>query len=338
MGVLYIGLLVGYAVVQVVTMVVLLRRLIRRPEVFSKKARGLLMSSLAILPVPMLLLNAAAFCSDWKGDKGLGVFGVLDEDWAGLVGLPLWVVGAVYLVCLLARPQRLWTSRPGVLVLATMAFISLWHTLRTAMPEITQVCSDPVTALMSGLARLVETGGNGGGRIGEAALYFYLVAVPGMLTLNLLLLIAHVLQRRKLAGRFWAFALTWLTGLATTVAAKVLLAFQHYASLADQPPDNCFIVSAAATGHRRLVGRRAGADGRIDNLQLRRFRALEGRLRTGCPALHARLRRVYNRLAPPVARVVAANPLLADATYLALKPLEWLAAMVLHARSPSARG
>ncbi len=103
--------------------------------------------------------------------------------------------------------------------------------------------------------------------------------------------------------------------------------FTTYEKLPENAPD-CFVVTAAGRGHRGLVGpftefshggRRLAA-----NRQLITFWTLEDRWRVRSPGSHRLFRRAYNRLGPHLARRIR-SPWLADAVWLALKPLELLA-------------
>ncbi|MEN1680481.1 MAG: DUF6688 family protein [Planctomycetota bacterium] len=117
---------------------------------------------------------------------------------------------------------------------------------------------------------------------------------------------------------------TWLSANVAAWTFAYRRAVQDYATLPTEQPDGCFIASAAARGHRRVVG----ADASGVNRQLRTLKAGEVVLRQASPPLHRRCRWVYNRFAPPVARRLA-NPWLATAAYLALKPAEWIIGGIL---------
>ncbi len=102
-----------------------------------------------------------------------------------------------------------------------------------------------------------------------------------------------------------------------------------YDSLPATP--GCFIVTAASRGHRCLVGpffpeSRSG-NLRQANQQLLRFWRFEAVWQSGFPRMHAAFRWIYNRVGPILARRIR-SPWFADFIYLALKPLE-LVAMVL---------
>ena len=105
----------------------------------------------------------------------------------------------------------------------------------------------------------------------------------------------------------------------------------------DALPDECygcFIVTAATRGHPALVGPLVElASGRRANRQLVRFWRFEAAWRARHPASHAAARRVYDRVAPPIAARIRSR-WLADVVYLALKPIELLAAIVTRPSRP----
>jgi hypothetical protein len=102
-----------------------------------------------------------------------------------------------------------------------------------------------------------------------------------------------------------------------------------YSKLQDtRVPDDCFVVTAASRGHDGIVGARTSVlhKGRriMANEQLQTFWAFEAQWKSRAPRSHRLFRFCYNRIGPPVARCVR-GPLIADAVYLLLKPLERLA-------------
>ena len=115
---------------------------------------------------------------------------------------------------------------------------------------------------------------------------------------------------------FWVTSIVW--------------ARRIYQSLPDKEPGGCFIVTAAGRGHPRLVGpfveiERHGRR-RPANRQLLTFWRLETRWQSCAPRSHQCFRRLYNRVGPPVAARIR-SPWMADFVYLALKPVEALAAL-----------
>ncbi|MBI5297341.1 MAG: hypothetical protein HY869_17825 [Chloroflexi bacterium] len=132
--------------------------------------------------------------------------------------------------------------------------------------------------------------------------------------------------------------LAWLGGFAATWSLSILRTLQLYSQLPTQPPD-CYIATAAANGHPRLVGSRevtlpGGAHMRV-NAQLQRLKCAELALKAIAPRLHGVLRKLYDTLGRPLARRMT-NPFVADSAYLLLKPFEWLAISILYKLAPEA--
>ena len=137
----------------------------------------------------------------------------------------------------------------------------------------------------------------------------------------------------------WLPPLGWAVGYAAAWRVAIGRAADAYASLPTTPPD-CYVCTAAARGHPRVVGSRAvhgpGGPPLWVNRQMRRLKCTEVVLRAACPPLHRRCRRLYDRFGPRLAGRLR-HPLLADAAYLSLKPAEWLAAAALTVLLPDAR-
>jgi hypothetical protein len=108
---------------------------------------------------------------------------------------------------------------------------------------------------------------------------------------------------------FWAISLLWSRS--------------HYQSLPQSSA--CFVVTAAARGHRRFVGPFATVvrRGRCveANRQLMTMWDFEKWWQAHAPRSHACFRRFYNRVGPMVARQIGSR-WTADLVYLVLKPLE----------------
>lgn len=130
---------------------------------------------------------------------------------------------------------------------------------------------------------------------------------------------------------------TWFGSYCAAWRMAYLLVLEEYAKLPTVEPERCYFCSATARGHRRWVKGEdyLAADGRIFlvNDQLRRFKAFEILLVAICPKWHRCCRSIYDCVGPIMAKTLI-HPLLADAAYVALKPLEWLcrAAMFLAVR------
>lgn len=121
-------------------------------------------------------------------------------------------------------------------------------------------------------------------------------------------------------------SMTWLSALGATWRAAWTRALVAYSQLPTEPPQDCFIVAAASRGHVRVVGSWKTRSGRIVNRQLLRFKAFELMLAAVAPSVHRRLRSIYNRVGPPIARRIR-SPLAADVVFVLLKPLEVLTAV-----------
>ena len=129
-------------------------------------------------------------------------------------------------------------------------------------------------------------------------------------------------------------ALAWFAGYMGAVRTSYLLAMQRYALLPPEPPpDDCYVCTAAARGHARLVGswEVAGESGALQrvNRQMQTLKAGELILRAVAPHLHRGLRRVYDWLGPRLAARLT-HRLAADAAYFSLKPCEWATRVMLR--------
>jgi len=121
-------------------------------------------------------------------------------------------------------------------------------------------------------------------------------------------------------------ALSWLGAFLAACRWAIERSLEEYAKLPVEQPSGCYVASAAAYGHRGLVGAQeiVAADGTVVrvNRQLRTLKAGELALRALAPRVHRLLRWIYDALGPTLARRLA-NPCLADLAYLSLKPAEW---------------
>ena len=100
----------------------------------------------------------------------------------------------------------------------------------------------------------------------------------------------------------------------------------------------CYVCTAAARGHRRVVKSEPllCPDGRVlrVNRQMRYLKCAELLFMQMAPRFHYTCRSVYDVVGPLVARTLA-HPLLADLAYVSLKPLEWLAKAGIGALVPN---
>jgi hypothetical protein len=119
----------------------------------------------------------------------------------------------------------------------------------------------------------------------------------------------------------------WLAGFVAALAHALVEAGRLYRELPEHPPPSCYVATAAAQGHPRIV-RSWRAGGRRVNEQLIRLKALELALARTAPRLHAAARAAYDRVGPVLAARIR-HPLAADLAYLSLKPAEWAARALL---------
>jgi len=124
----------------------------------------------------------------------------------------------------------------------------------------------------------------------------------------------------------------WVPAWLGAWALAIRQAIAIYQTLPITPPD-CYIATAAARGHRRLVGGEIvrfadGSAARI-NRQLRICKCAELALRAGFPRGHRICRALYDTLGSPLAARIR-HPLLADAAFLLAWPPTLLAWLVLR--------
>ena len=112
---------------------------------------------------------------------------------------------------------------------------------------------------------------------------------------------------------------------------SLVYSFHLYEDLPEQSPD-CFVVTAAMRGHPALVRPHflrleSGRELTVTR-QLLTLRQFEDMWATQWPQSHRHFRTLYNLYGPQIARRIR-NPWVADVVYLAIKPLEWSAGIVL---------
>jgi hypothetical protein len=146
--------------------------------------------------------------------------------------------------------------------------------------------------------------------------------------------IAYNLSHREQKGwsllSLMAFT-SWFVALFGAWRKAMDLAIVEYASLPTENP-NCFVCSAAARGDARFVGSQPVQLDAVRvtwvNGQMRTFKAFELAMRTTWPRGHAAVRRLYDTIGPRLARPLNAK-WCADVVYVALKPCEWIARIIL---------
>ena len=127
-----------------------------------------------------------------------------------------------------------------------------------------------------------------------------------------------------------------VVALLTTVPFWVLGGFwsrKIYEALPVTRPGHCFVVSAAAKGHPRIVRSfvtiHESGQLRLVNQQLLTFWRLESLWQRCAPRSHESFRKTYNRIGPIIAKCIT-TPWAADIVYLSLKPLEWFARLIFQ--------
>jgi hypothetical protein len=134
--------------------------------------------------------------------------------------------------------------------------------------------------------------------------------------------VSHYLKVFFSSLPFWFGSLVW--------------SWKTYQNLPEHPPASCFVVTAAARGHRKIVGpfiqlTRRGHY-RTVNRQLAIFWQFEAMWSACSPASHRVFRNVYNRVGPFLARKIN-SPWRADFVHLVLRPAEFMAHLVLKVNS-----
>jgi hypothetical protein len=283
----------------------------------------------AVVCLALLLLDSEHFADLFA--VRLGIYGglLLALQYAVLVslyiskgGAPL--IGAVLGLCA-APPALAWAYRKAR---------HRFGDKTTNVAALGLIC---VAIIVGGIAHLLSGGAS---LLVELALLlagspFWCLEIAGLVSFRLL---RDYERRTHLSPWHVVGLLAWLGAYGVAWRLAVLRMLQAYAALPPTPPE-CYIASAAARGHPRLVRSRpaVAGDGRSFplNRQTQRLKCAELAVQAAWPAGHRFLRRAYDALGPRLARRLR-RPLLADAAYLLLKPLEWGSWAVLRAMLPQA--
>jgi len=128
----------------------------------------------------------------------------------------------------------------------------------------------------------------------------------------------------------------WAGAYAYAWRAAIVQTSQLHHAL--NPGSSCFIVTAAARGHRRFVGSwpvlRDGHCAGYANRQLITFKCLEMTMLALSPRFHRSFRMCYNTIGYPLSRLIRL-PIASDVVYVLLKPPEWGARLVLRLLVPN---
>jgi hypothetical protein len=122
-----------------------------------------------------------------------------------------------------------------------------------------------------------------------------------------------------------------LVGTLPFWAVSALWSYLHYLSLPDHVQD-CFIVTAASRGHRKIVGPHFNVlhrgQARSANQQLATLWAFEALWQKHAPCTHSAFRRIYNVIGPIMAKQIR-SAWTADLVFIALKPAQFFACSAL---------
>lgn len=126
--------------------------------------------------------------------------------------------------------------------------------------------------------------------------------------------------------------IAWITVYIGALRFNILKMYELYAALPPQPPD-CYIATAAAKGHPRIVGSQVihlsnGKQMQV-NSQLQHLKSVELALMAISPRSHKSIRSVYDVIGKKMARYIQ-NPLLADVAFLLLVPVEWISIFIVR--------
>ncbi|MGD0899035.1 MAG: DUF6688 family protein [Thermoguttaceae bacterium] len=153
----------------------------------------------------------------------------------------------------------------------------------------------------------------------------------------------HLIRGSEARSRF-TFSLAQLLGAVTWFGAhcsawrvSFTWMLEEYSRLPTTPPQGCFVCTAVANGHPRVVHGEHylapnGTAYRVND-QLRVLKGFELLLVSVSPKSHRACRRIYDRLGPRLAAPLV-HPLLADLGYFVLKPAEWTALVCLGLAIP----
>ena len=127
--------------------------------------------------------------------------------------------------------------------------------------------------------------------------------------------------------------MTWLGVFFGAARAAITMSLAEYAKLPLEPPQGCYVATAAAQGYPAIVksSKLPAMKGQsvFVNQQLTTFKTAELTLRASFPAAHRAFRFIYNRVGPPLAAMLS-TPMLATLAYLSLKPAEWMCWLCLR--------
>ena len=260
-----------------------------------------------VLPLTLFLLSLML----GPECKAAAPYGAVNSYQSGkimLLPIALWATAGLYSVEILRRvPPRRWAAG-GLVSGAVMSVVTLgiFFVVDLGLPtwfEARRPWQPPMTW---------------GDLVGPAIIY----ALPGYITAW------YVWRAWQVVGakRVEVDEPLTVIGVNAPLWLATALYTRHVYDALPAECSGCFIVTAATSGHPAIVGPFVElASGRRVNRQLVRFWRFEAAWRARHPASHAAARRVYDRVAPPIAARMRSR-WCADVVYLVLKPLELLVA------------
>ncbi len=270
-------------------------------KAFSFEQSLFLLLTLVIIPFIMFSLSFLFFL-EYKSQKGEHWFYYIHDGQAGLTLMPIYLIVSINLSMLLFDEKGLATSRANYIMVATLAGIAAWYTFATLALNFTKSGPDfPILAI-----------------------------VPAITCLNYLLFLSVISKKQRLEPLDPLFAFVWFSALITSIISKYSLAKNIYENLPEEKPLSCcFVFSAAAKGHPKLVKSWVHPNiGKPVNRQWYIFKHFETLLSVYFPKIHHVLRHIYNYVGPSVAKRIRYT-WQADLVYILLKPIEWLIAIIL---------
>jgi len=131
--------------------------------------------------------------------------------------------------------------------------------------------------------------------------------------------------------------IAWVAAYIYAMRFNILRMYELYNALPVEQP-NCYIATAAARGHPRVVRsqtvRLPNGNKMQVNQQLQRLKCVELALMVTAPKLHKLIRRIYDVIGKRLAANIQ-NPILADVAFLFLIPVEWISFFVLKLTIPN---
>lgn len=235
------------------------------------------------------------------------------------VGLKL----ALALSCSYCFPMFGATFLIGLIPFGVAAIIAGVFAAVVTAPEGRRAASTLTLLVVVGLSTVSAAGGFEQTEI-AIALFVLLPGAPFVCSWIIIDLLRHTTAESAPLPAYGIAALA----LTSTWYVTISSALTRYNEL--PVSSDCYVATAAATGHARIVGSAPGVDGIGVNRQLQTLKAGEIVLRTLLPRTHAQLRRIYDRLGPPASDVVRRHRLLADVAYVCLLPAHLIVGVMLR--------